>query len=75
MYSVKESARKITCATESDDMNVKRIVRYLKRCSECKVLDRNSYTPKVRERFHRQRLGRSTNDMQKYKRRSSPHTQ
>ena len=29
MYSVKETARKITCPTESDEMNLKRIVRYL----------------------------------------------
>ena len=28
MYSVKETARKITCPTESDEMNVKRIARY-----------------------------------------------
>ena len=30
MYSVKETARKITYPTESDEMNLKRIVRYLK---------------------------------------------
>ena len=30
MYCVKETARKITCPTESDEMNLKRIVRYLK---------------------------------------------
>ena len=30
MYSVKETARKIICPTESDEMNVKRIVSYLK---------------------------------------------
>ena len=30
MYSVKETPRKITCPTESDEMNLKRIVRYLK---------------------------------------------
>ena len=29
MYSAKETARKITCPTESDEMNLKRIVRYL----------------------------------------------
>ena len=44
MYSVKEKARKITCPTESDEMNLKRIVRYLKGASECKELDRNHYT-------------------------------
>ena len=31
MYSVKETARKTTCSTESDVMNVKRIARYLKK--------------------------------------------
>ena len=30
MYSVKETARKILCPTDSDEMNVKRVVRYLK---------------------------------------------
>ena len=30
MYSVKETARKIMCSTESDEMNFKRIARYLK---------------------------------------------
>ena len=30
MHSVKETARKITCPTESDEMNLKRVVRYLK---------------------------------------------
>ena len=30
MYSVRETARKITCLTESDEMNLKRIVRDLK---------------------------------------------
>ena len=50
MYSVKETARKITCPTESDEMNLKRIVRYLKGAPECKELDRNHYTFKVRER-------------------------
>ena len=29
MYSVKETARKITCPTESDEMNMNRIQRYL----------------------------------------------
>ena len=27
MHSVKETARKITCPTESDEMNLKRVVR------------------------------------------------
>ena len=30
MYSVKETASKIMCTTGSDEMNVKRIARYLK---------------------------------------------
>ena len=30
MYSVKETARNITCPTESDEMNLRRVVRYLK---------------------------------------------
>ena len=46
MYSVKETARNISCPTDSDEM------------SKCKVPDRNRYTSKVRERVHKQRLGR-----------------
>ena len=38
MYSVKETARKITCPTESDEMNLKRIVRYLKGVPSAKCL-------------------------------------
>ena len=38
MYSVKETARKITCPTESDEMNPKRIVRYLKGAPSAKSL-------------------------------------
>ena len=38
MYSVKETARKITCPTESDEMNLKRIVRYLKGVPSAKSL-------------------------------------
>ena len=37
-YSVKETARKITCPTESDEMNLKRIVRYLKAAPSAKSL-------------------------------------
>ena len=39
MNSVKETARKITCPTESDEMNVKRIVRYLKGVPSAKSLN------------------------------------
>ena len=38
MFSVKETARKITCPTESDEMNLKRIVRYLKGVPSAKCL-------------------------------------
>ena len=38
MYSVKETRRKITCPTESDEMNLKRIVRYLKSAPSAKSL-------------------------------------
>ena len=38
MYSVKETARKITCPTESEEMNLKRIVRYLKGAPSAKSL-------------------------------------
>ena len=38
MYSVKETARKIMCTTESDEMNVKRIARCLKGVSIAKCL-------------------------------------
>ena len=38
MYSVKETARKITCPTESDEVNLKRIVRHLKGAPSAKSL-------------------------------------
>ena len=38
MYSVKETTRKITCPTESDEMNLKRIVRYLQGAPSAKSL-------------------------------------
>ena len=38
MYSVIETARKITCPTESDEMNLKRIVRYLTGVASAKCL-------------------------------------
>ena len=42
MYSVKETARKTTCPTESDEMNLKRIVRYLKGTPSAKSLVENT---------------------------------
>ena len=59
-YRVKETARKIMCFTESDEMNVKRIARYLKGVPICEVLDSDQQIPSVRERVHRQRLDRTT---------------
>ena len=44
--SVKETARKIICPTESDEMNVKRFVRYLKGASSAKCLIEIVTTPK-----------------------------
>ena len=38
MYSVKKIARKNTCPTESDEMNLKRIVRYIKGVPSAKCL-------------------------------------
>ena len=38
MYSVKETARKLSCLTESDEMNLKRILRYLKSVPSAKSL-------------------------------------
>ena len=38
MYRVQETARKITCPTESDEMNLKRIVRYLQGTPSAKSL-------------------------------------
>ena len=70
MYSVKETARKITCPTESDEMNLKRVVRYLKGAPSAKKPDRNHYTFEVRERVYRQRLGRASNNVQEHKWRS-----
>ena len=46
MYSVMETARKITCPTESDEMNLKRIVRYLKGVRSAKSLIEIASPPK-----------------------------
>ena len=58
MYSVKETARKIICPTESDVMNVKCIVRYLKGAPSAKclveIVNPSLPSPEVRERVYRQ---------------------
>ena len=68
IYSVTETARTIICPAESDEMNVKRIARYFERCPECKVFDRDQHLHTVRERVHRQRLCRTTPNVQEHKR-------
>ena len=67
---MKETARKITCPTESDEMNLKRIVRYLKSAPSAKEPDRNHYTFEVCERVNRQRLGKTSYNVQEHKWRS-----
>ena len=70
MYSVKETARKITCPTDSDEMNLKRIVRYLKGASSAKSLIEVTTPSKFCECVFRQRLGRTRNNVQEHKWRS-----
>ena len=69
MYSVKETARKITSNRERRD-EFEAYCEMPESRSECKEPDRNRYTSKVRERVHRQRLGRPSNNVQKHKWRS-----
>ena len=70
MHSAKDTARKITCPTESGELNVKRDRDIPDGCSERKVVDRNQQVPSIREREHRQRLGMTTPNVQEHKRRS-----
>ena len=58
MYSVKETARMITCPTESDEVKVKVKVFRAQRDQQFSF---------VRERVHRQRLGRTTPNVQEHK--------
>ena len=70
MYSVKEIARTITSPTESDEMNLKRIVRYLKGAPSAKSLI-EIITPSKFVNVHiRQRLGKTSYNVQEYKWRS-----
>ena len=46
MYCVKETARKILYPTESDEMNLKRIMRYLKGGPSAKCLIGSDTPPK-----------------------------
>ena len=48
MYSVKETGRKNTCPTESDEMNVKRIARYPNGVTSAKCsIENNRFLPFV----------------------------
>ena len=51
MYSVRETARKIICPTGSDEMNLKRIVRYLKGVPSAKCLIEIATPPKFANVF------------------------
>ena len=58
MYSAKETARKITCPSESDEMNVKRIARYLKGVPNAKCLiEINTFPPFVNVHLNSDRVG------------------
>ena len=63
MYGVTETAREIMCSTETDEMNVKRIARYLKCVPTAKCHQQITSVP---ERVHRQRLGRTTPNVQEH---------
>ena len=70
MYSVKETARKIACPTESGRDEFEAYCEIPERGSLYKEPDRNRYTSEVRKRVHRQRLGRPNDNVQKHKWRS-----
>ena len=70
MHSVKETARKFTCPTESDEMNLKRFVRYLKGVPSAKCLIEIVTPPKFVNVVHRQRFSKPSNNVQEHKRRS-----
>ena len=67
MYSVKETAKPITCPTERDEMNLKRIVRYLKGAPSAKSLI-EIITPSNFVKLFRQRLSKANNNVQEHKR-------
>ena len=64
MYSMKETARKITVPHRErrDEREAHREIP--KGCPDRIVLDRDQQIPFVRERVHRQRLGRTTPNVQ-----------
>ena len=70
MFSVKETARKITCPTESDEMNLKRIVRYLKGVPNAKCLIEIVTPPKFVNVYTDSDCAGPSNNVQKHKRRS-----
>ena len=70
MYSVKESARENCMSNRERRDEFDSYCEILERRSECKEPERNHYTSEVRDRVHRQRLGRPSNNAQKLKWRS-----
>ena len=70
MYSVKETARKITCPTESDEIHLKRIVRYLKGALSAKSLIEITTPSKFVNVYTDSDLGRTSYNVQEHKWRS-----
>ena len=66
MYSVKETARKIMCPRweRRDEREAHRELP--EGCPDREVLGRDQQIPSVREREHRQRLGRTTPNVQEH---------
>ena len=74
MYSVKETARKITCPIESDEMNLKRIVRYLQGASSAKSLIEIITPSKFVNVKKRQRLGRTCSEVMQHSQHGHEHS-
>ena len=66
LYGLKETARKILHPGGSDEMNLKRIVRYLNGLASAKCLTDIRQIPAVRGRVHRLCLGSSVHELQDY---------